>query len=324
LSDLTPVSSANARFKGIGKDGSYVYFSSEGVQSGSQANQLGETAQDGEPNLYVEHDGTITFVVKATLMVPPLNGGQTDAISQNGAFLAFNSTNNLTGYDNHGNYEIYLYSAAASRFECASCNPSGEAPAAGGGVLGNVPHEVSNNGQVFFESKETLLPKDINGQPNVYEFDYGNGVYLISTGTGSRMSILLDASVSGNDVFFLTSQSLVPQDSFPETEKIYDARVDGGFPEAASPPMCTTAEACRSAASPQPSIFGAPSSQTFIGPGNLTPLASPPEAKPKSKPTPTRSSCKRLRNKRRRATCQAKHGKHGNRKREAKSHKGGK
>ena len=48
-----------------------MYFSSEGVQSGSQANQLGETAQNGQPNLYLEHDGTITFVMNATLIVPP-------------------------------------------------------------------------------------------------------------------------------------------------------------------------------------------------------------------------------------------------------------
>ena len=63
LSDLTPVSDAKAALAGISEDGSYVYFCSEGVQSGSQANQFGETAQNGQPNLYLEHDGTITFVM---------------------------------------------------------------------------------------------------------------------------------------------------------------------------------------------------------------------------------------------------------------------
>jgi hypothetical protein len=288
-SDLTPVADAKATFKDISEDGSYVYFSSEGVQSGSQTNQLDETAQNGKPNLYVEHDGTNTFVMNATLITPPKDDGNIEAISRNGAFLAFESTNSLTGYDNSGDYEIYLYSALANRFECASCNPSGEAPTDRGAILGGVPDGVSDNGQVFFETREALLPRDTNGQWDVYEFDYIGGLHLISTGTGTGASVLADASVTGNDVFFRTSQSLVPQDSFQEANKIYDARVDGGFPEAALPPACTTADACRAAASPQPSIYGEPASQTFSGAGNLV----PPEAKPKEKPKAKPVSCKK-------------------------------
>ncbi len=127
LSDLTPVDDAKAELIGSSEDGSYVYFTSEGVQSGSQTNQSGETAQPGQPNLYLDHEGTITFVIDAKLMTPS-TGGKRDEIAQNGAFLAFSSTKSLTGYDNNGYYEIYLYSAAANRFECASCDPSGEAP----------------------------------------------------------------------------------------------------------------------------------------------------------------------------------------------------
>ena len=63
---------------------------------------------------------------------------------------------------------------------------------------------------------------------------------------------------------------------------IYDARVEGGFPEPASPPPCTNADACRAPVSPQPSVYGAPASATFSGAGNLT----PPEVKPKTKPKP--------------------------------------
>ncbi len=278
LSDLTPVGDAKAVFRGMSEDGSYVYFNSEGLQSGSQTNQLGETAQDGQPNLYLEHDGQDTFITNETNIVYEVR-------SQNGAFLAFNSTRSLTGYENDGHDEIYLYSAAANRFECASCNPSGEAPTARGVNLGYDPHEVSDDGQVFFETAEALSPRDTNGQYDVYEFNYSNGLGLISTGTGSGRSVLLDASVSGNDVFFLTSQSLVPQDSFQEANKIYDARVDGGFPETALPPPCATADACRSVAAPQPSIYGAPSSQTFSGAGNLAPpTVVEPKARPKSKP----------------------------------------
>ncbi len=81
----------------------------------------------------------------------------------------------------------------------------------------------------------------------------------------------------------------MPQDTQEGMKAIYDARVDGGFPAAASPPACTTADACRTPVSPQPSIYGAPSSQTFVGAGNLA----PPEAKPKAKPKAKPVKCKR-------------------------------
>lgn len=322
LSDLTPVSEADAAFKRASKDGSYVYFASNGVQSGAQTNQLGETAQSGQPNLYVDHAGKVTFVIGATLLGSE-NSRPIDATSANGEFFAFTSAHNLTGYDNNGKYEVYLYSAAANRFECASCNPDGEEPSSLGSGLGSVPRAVSDNGQVFFEADEALLPRDTNGDWDAYEFNFNGGLHLISTGSGSGPSVLLDASVSGNDVFFLTPQSLVAQDSFQEARKIYDARVDGGFPEAASPPACTTADACRVAASPQPAIYGAPSSQTFSGVGNLTPSEVKPKSKPKAKATGSR--CKRLRNKRKRRACEARNRKRAKKNnRKAKSHRGGK
>ena len=258
LSDLTPVAHAEAALTGISEDGSYVYFTAQAVMPGSQANQFGETAESGQSNLYLYHGGTITFVK---------HGGGV-GLSSNGAFFEF------------GSGEIDLYSAAANRFECASCNPDGEAPTAGGveesykaeGGLNPIPHPVSNNGQVFFQTSEALLPRDTNGVADVYEYDYASGLHLISTGTSSSESRLLGASASGNDVFFLGRQALLPGEPNGESLAIYDARVDGGFPVTVVP-SCTTADACRAAPEPQPSIFGEPSSQTFSGAGNL---ASPP------------------------------------------------
>ncbi len=301
LSDLTPVSGANAGFAGIGEDGSYVYFHSEGVLSGSQANQLGETAESGKANLYADHDGAITFVMHG-------GGG---VMSSNGAVLGFESRGNLTGYDSAGNTEIYLYSAAANRFECASCNPSGEAPA-GGVEFGPSPsarHWVSNNGQVFFETSEALLPQDTNGVSDVYEFDFDSGLHLISSGTSSSESLLLPATPSGNDVFFLTRQALVPRDNSQEANKIYDARVDGGFPETALPPACTTADACRAASEPQPPIYGEPTSQTFAGAGNVSVAPSAATVKAKAltraqKLANALAECKKDKSRSKRAKCE--------------------
>ena len=129
---------------------------------------------------------------------------------------------------------------------------------------------LTDAGQVFFETGEALVPSDTNGVLDVYEY-VGGHVYLISSGTSSFESNLEDVSESGDDVFFRSDQQLVPQDNQEGQVVIYDARVDGGFAEPSSPPLCTTADACRTPVAPQPSVYGAPASQTFSGLGNLAP-----------------------------------------------------
>ena len=228
LSDLTPVGDANAALAGISEDGSYVYFISKGVQSGTQANQFGETAQNGKPNLYLKHDGTITYLMDDALKYQ--EEGETVRVSPNGAFFVFNSANSLTGYENQGDLEIYLYSAATNSFACASCNPSGEAPTSGVRLGGPWVRQASNNGQVFFETTNALLPRDTNGKSDVYEFDSSSGLHLISTGTSAGESSYRREHERRRRVLPHVS-GLVPQDSLQEANKIYDARVDGGFPE---------------------------------------------------------------------------------------------
>jgi len=146
------------------------------------------------------------------------------------------------------------------------------------------------------------VPLDTNGQEDVYEFepvgigscsasssgfDEGEGgcVSLVSSGTSSKESGFLDASANGNDVFFLTGERLVGEDKDTALD-VYDARVCSAAEPcaagAASSSACVTADACRAAPSPQPSVFGAPSSATFAGAGNLG--SSSPVAKPKAKP----------------------------------------
>ena len=125
---------------------------------------------------------------------------------------------------------------------------------------------------MFFETTEALVPADTNGELDVYEYEGGHA-YLISSGTSSFESNLEGASESGDDVFFRSDQALVPQDNQEGQIVIYDARVAGGFAELSSPPACTTADACRAAVPLQPSVYGAPASQTFEGAGNLAPPA---------------------------------------------------
>jgi hypothetical protein len=270
LTDLTSAEHAEvAAVSGVSQDGAYAYFVATAVLSGSQTNERGQAAQNGGPNLYLWHGGSTTFIATINDSEEALFG----RVSPNGLFLAFVTDLSLTGFGHYS--EMFLYSAASKHLVCASCNPSGEPPAKGGGVQASenrdgAPHILSNSGRVFFQTRDALLPRDTNGQMDVYEYEQGH-LNLISSGTSSTESLFLDASESGDDVFFLSRQSLVPQDSSTEALVIYDARVNGGFAAISSPPACTTADACRTPVSPQPSLYGAPSSQTFSGAGNITP-----------------------------------------------------
>ena len=139
--------------------------------------------------------------------------------------------------------------------------------------------------RLFFNSNEALLPRDTNGAQDVYEWEApGTGsctaeednpsyfpqndgcIYLISSGVSPSESEFWEASPDGSDVFFTTAQSLVARD--PGSVDLYDARVQGGFPEAAAPAACE-GEACQS---PPPAPEAkTPASSAFRGAGNLAP-----------------------------------------------------
>jgi hypothetical protein len=147
---------------------------------------------------------------------------------------------------------------------------------------------LSDSGRLFFDSSDALVPADSNGTQDVYEYepagvgscDDGAGcVGLMSSGISGEESAFLDASESGNDVFFLTTAQLSRQDT-DQALDVYDARVCSASSPclagpSASPPPCATADACRSAPSQQPGLFGAPASATFSGEGNPGPVLAP-------------------------------------------------
>jgi DNA-binding beta-propeller fold protein YncE len=163
---------------------------------------------------------------------------------------------------------------------------------------------LSDSGRLFFNSSDALAPQDINHNEDVYEYEPpGVGdceetsatfsvrsvgcVSLISSGTAAGESAFLDASETGDDVFFLTGEKLASEDVDTAVD-VYDAHVcSDAAPcqaEASAPPPCTTADACRTAPEQQPAIFGAPASATFTGQGNTA--TSPPVAVVKAKTKP--------------------------------------
>jgi hypothetical protein len=152
------------------------------------------------------------------------------------------------------------------------------------------PRYLSDSGRLFFNSGDALAPQDVNGTQDVYEWEppgvggcsaasatfsgvSGGCVGLISSGTSAEESGFLETSEDGGDVFFLTFSKLQPQD-YDNALDVYDAHECTSaapcFPVAVpQPPACSTADACRLAPTPQPAIFGAPSSATFSGAGNI-------------------------------------------------------
>ena len=316
LSDLT-VAAAGEHADVLGvtplgsRDSSDVYFIAEGVLAsntrefiGEEGKTVDEGAESGKDNLYLWNGEKTTFIASGVEYSPQ----KTDQTSPDGKWFAFESHQSLTGYNvtalhYEGGTELYLYSIATGQLACVSCNPTGEPAIVEGGVaqvsqrggayeegrgVFSKRHVLTDAGQLFFETREALVPSDTNGELDVYEYEDG-GAHLISSGTSSFESNLENVSESGNDVFFRSDQRLVPQDNQEGQIVTYDARVDGGFTEPSSQLPCTTADACRAATVPQPSLYGEPASQTFSGLGNLA----PPEAKPKPTPKAKPVKCKK-------------------------------
>ncbi|HST68384.1 MAG TPA: hypothetical protein VLI94_01855 [Solirubrobacterales bacterium] len=242
--------------------------------------------------------------------------------SPGGRYLVFMSQRSLSGYSNFettsGNpvQEVFRYDAGTDSLDCLSCNPSGAAPEGGplegrplvnaGGLyngleaaavlpgpfkneLGTSPYRARTaleNGRVFFNALDSLVPADSNGEWDVYQWEpFGVGscssssgdaatvrsaagcVSLLSSGTAEEESAFLDASSSGNDVFFLTPARLSVTDVDDELD-VYDARV-GGTPATLQPQPECQGEACRAATIPPGNLI--PGSGTFQGPGNVKP-----------------------------------------------------
>jgi hypothetical protein len=268
-------------------------------------------------------------------------------VSPDGRWLSFMSDQDLTGYDTRDaatgepDEEVYLYDASANTLACASCDPTGARPVGLTTLEGELDHYrvasivpgwdgfedalisgidqiyqpryLSDSGRLFFDSADALVPRDVNGAVDVYEYEpegvpagehacsgavqsgsevfkpargfevdgrggeEGSGcVALISSGTSPEESSFLDASETGGDVFFLTTARLALQD-FDDARDIYDAHeCVSASPcpvvRGVQPPPCDTEGSCRGAPLPQPAVYGAPSSATFTGAGNLTPV----------------------------------------------------
>jgi hypothetical protein len=135
--------------------------------------------------------------------------------------------------------------------------------------VGARPRFLSNDGRVFFSTQAALVPEDVNGVYDAYEFDgRSEELHLLSSGRGSAPAMFADASRSGDDVFFATRQALVSADTDGGALDFYDARVGGGFSEPDPPPAGCFEEACQGALAPTPGPMAAPTAR-LRGAGNV-------------------------------------------------------
>jgi hypothetical protein len=182
--------------------------------------------------------------------------------------------------------ELYMYDESTNRLTCISCPPTGAAAttgidlavnAASGGTpafaVPSSPNFSTLDGRyVFFNTAEALVPQDTNNLTDAYEYDADTGkLSLLSTGTGEVGTWFVEASPSGHDVFLATRQRLTGWDQ-DKLGDLYDARIDGGFPEPPPVKVPCAGDACQGIPSAAPDFSVA---SEFNGLGNS------PSAKPK-------------------------------------------
>jgi hypothetical protein len=239
-------------------------------------------------------------------------------VTPDGGHLAFMSVKPLIGYENkdrltgEADHEVFEYSAETGQLACASCDP-GDAPPFGSAFIGarlgervstafHQPRSLSDDGsRLFFSSPDPLVPGLAGGSVKVFEYEDGSVQPISGTEAGGE-GVFLDASASGDDVFLATREQLAPTD-VDELADVYDARVDGGLPAPVVPTPCQ-GSACEGTPNPPP-LFSAPTSSSFVGPGNPTPR--PPAARLTRKQLLSRAlaKCRKLTSKKKRAACVA-------------------
>lgn len=224
-------------------------------------------------------DGSITTVVPISVNAAPQVAPARATAS--GSVFVFSTSASIPGFNSGGAVQVYRYDVTQDKTVCVSCPPAGVVTA-GDATLANqikegpllAPRDVSADAQrVFFQSPDALVSRDSNGQEDVYEWTPA-GVSLISSGRSPRPSYLLDSSVSGDDVFFATSEGLDGGDTDGSYD-VYDARVGGGFKKADVAAPCA-GDGCRSGVS-GPAVLPSSASARLSGAGNQQPSADGPE-----------------------------------------------
>jgi len=304
----------DASFTYVSPDGSHVFFLSEkqigGEGAAGESNLYVWARGDGSTHLIAtvaprDRDAAGLDYWAGSVGPSQANNAGPGLVharsTPDGSVFLFETSARLTSFDNtevnpeacgesyaggQGCAELYVYDTTSQGLTCVSCPPLNPGPATGQASLASVssPHHAPahltiDGSIVFFESTEDLLPQDTNERRDVYRWKRGDGLALISTGQSVVSSRIYAMTPTGSDIAFLTQERLLPEDHNEGSVRVYDARVNGGFP----PPEDTVTEPCAgdacqgssSAAPPVPNI----GSSSLNGGGNLHPKLHCPKGK---------------------------------------------
>jgi hypothetical protein len=233
-----------------------LYLSEEGQISFigivTERDVVGEERPDGNVG------GLGLWVESLGFSAPAIDPSRT---TPSGATFLFESRADLTGFNSEGFAQVYRYDQTQNRLTCLSCSPTGTPPTSDASLQSvaasqpsllpasahaKIPNQSPDGKRAFFQTAEPLVVADTDKLLDVYEWEEdgvgscekpGGCTYLISGGHSSSPDFLFAMSASGNDVFFRTTDILLSRD-LESTLSLYDARVEGGFPEPVIPPEC--------------------------------------------------------------------------------------
>jgi hypothetical protein len=205
--------------------------------------------------------------VDTGLWISSGNQSEAQTASINGRYLLFSSYAQLTADDTDATKDVYRYDAETGAVERVSVGENGydangnndnfNSSMALGHHGGSVRFQyeldvraiTEDGSRVIFTTTEPLSARAINHLANVYEWHQGDSgaagsVSLISDGSADT-SIEDDViGTGGNDVFFVTTQGLIPGDA-DDAPDVYDARLGGGFPPQPAPRKPCSSDACQ-------------------------------------------------------------------------------
>jgi hypothetical protein len=277
---------------GIAEDGSHLYFVS------GRRLLPGAPLSGGTYGLDVG-SGKLVYVGASEYVSD--RGEST--MSRTGSVVVFRSKaarlNAIGGQQNGGTFQDYRFDFADRSLTCVSCPAGGSAPTGGvfglngGGIQGgllevgqgaNRGKSLDANGDDFIFSTPTpLVSADQNtaraGQDprvgnDIYEWRAGK-VLLVSDGItdwpgADEAPQIAGITPSGHDVFFAEAGQLTP-DALDGYNRLYDARIGGGF-DFPPPPKPCPLEVCQGTPKGTPEEQ-APGTQYIQGSGNATEAA---------------------------------------------------
>lgn len=233
-------------------DASHVYFTTTAVLTADAP----AVVSGVNTNLYVwSEEGTHYIATVGS------GEGGVQRTSRDGRYAVILSRSSLGNADVNGHQAIYLYDDEAKTLRCASCRSDGEASQADSSLDAPVlyfsstsPHRnITDDGRIFFNSSDHLLPADIGAGTDVYEYSQGK-LSLLTPGSGDDEAWVGESTDNGSDVFIFTRQRLKPSDADADQIDVYDARVNGGFPDPPLPPDPCEDESCQGPAAPKPRL----------------------------------------------------------------------